>query len=147
MKLNLPSFDYQLKKIDDKVCIFDIIRKKYLVLTPEEWVRQNFLHFLISKYQYPKSLITTERGLAYNQLQKRTDIVIYDRNGKPFLVVECKAPDVPINQKTFNQVSVYNQVHKAPYICVTNGMVHYCCEINHENNNFSFLKDLPQFSK
>ncbi len=143
MKLNLPAFEYQLKKIDDKVHIFDIIRKKFLFLTPEEWVRQHFVHFLITKYHYPKSLMTTERGLYYNKIQKRTDIVVYDRNGKPFLIVECKATNIPINQKVFNQVAMYNKVHQAPYVCVTNGLVHYCCKIDLKNNHFNFLEDLP----
>lgn len=144
MKLNLPAFEHQLKKIEGKVHIFDIIRKKFLFLTPEEWVRQHFVHFLINQYQYPKALMTTERGLYYNKLQKRTDIVIYDRNGKPFLIVECKAAHIPINQKVFNQVAMYNKVHQAPYVCVTNGLVHYCCEIDLKNNHFNFLEDLPQ---
>lgn len=145
MKLNLPAFKHQLKKIEDKIYIYDIVRKKYIFLTPEEWVRQHFTHFLINEYNYPKSLIATERGLYYNSLQKRTDIVVYDRSGNPFLVIECKAAHVPIDQKVFNQVAMYNKIHQAPYVCVTNGMVHYCCEINFDNNDFEFLNDLPEF--
>ncbi len=87
--------------------------------------------------------MTTERGLYYNKIQKRTDIVVYDRNGKPFLIVECKATNIPINQKVFNQVAMYNKVHQAPYVCVTNGLVHYCCKIDLKNNHFNFLEDLP----
>src|SRR5690606_27113443 len=90
--LNLPSFEYRIKKTEEKTFIFDEIRKKFVVLTPEEWVRQHFVHYMIGHLRYPRALINVETGLAYNQLRKRSDIVLYDRTGKPWMIVECKAP-------------------------------------------------------
>lgn len=142
-RLNLPSFEYRIKKEEDKHFIFDEIRKKYLVLTPEEWVRQHFVHFLIHTKGYAKGLIRLEGGLTYNKLQKRTDILVFDNQGVPGLLVECKAPEVKINQKVFEQVAVYNKQVKANIIVVTNGLEHYCCEVNHETQQYNFLKDVP----
>lgn len=141
--LNLPPFEYKIREIDGKAAIFDILRKKYIVLTPEEWVRQHFVHFLIKHYQYPKSLIKVESGLKYNQLQKRSDIVVYDRTGNVFLLIECKSCDISISQKTFEQVAHYNVSLKARYIAVTNGMNHFVCSVDHEMKNYSFINDLP----
>lgn len=124
--LNLPSFQYNVKNIDGKVMIFDIIRKKYVQLTPEEWVRQHFVHFMIHHLKYPKSLISIETGLRFNQLQKRSDIIVHDRKGVPWLIVECKSPDQPINERTVWQVSVYNNTVNAPYVAMTNGIKHIC---------------------
>jgi len=104
-KLNLPEFDFKLKKADGKVWIFDGIRKKYVVLTPEEWVRQHFIHYLTSQKKYPRSLIRVEGGLTYNELQKRTDIVVFNRQGKPWMVVECKSPALAVAPSTLTQVS------------------------------------------
>ncbi len=145
LQLNLPPFEYQLRKEANRLQIFDIIRRKFLVLTPEEWVRQHFIHFLINQYQYPKSLIQVETGLKYNALQKRTDIVVYDREGKPFLVIECKAPNVKISEETFRQASAYNKILQAPYLAITNGMVHQCCKTDWESGEISFLKEIPVF--
>lgn len=125
-KLNLPEFNIALRKEQGKVWIFDIIRKKYVVLTPEEWVRQHFIHYLINDRGYPKSLFKVERGLTYNKLLKRSDIVIHDRTGKPRMLVECKAPEIKLTQKAFNQVAVYNMTVGARYIAVTNGMAQFC---------------------
>src|SRR5437868_14722578 len=111
--LNLPPCEFNLKEIDGKLSIYDSLRKKYLVLTPEEWVRQHFIHFLINQYHYPKSLIKIESGHTYNQLSKRSDIIIYDRYGKVFLLVECKSAKSKISQKTFDQVATYNLTLKA----------------------------------
>ena len=144
-ELNLPPYEYRIQEIDGKTHIFDPLRKKLLVLTPEEWVRQHFVHFLIEHKNYPKSLIKCESGLVYNQLQKRTDIIVYDRNGKPFLLVECKAATVKIDQKVFNQVAIYNQTVKAPFICVTNGLKTFVCQINFEESSSVFLNHLPHF--
>lgn len=144
-KLNLPKFDLSLKKEEGKVLIFDIIRKKYIVLTPEEWVRQHFVHFLITELKYPKSLFRIEGALAYNRLQKRSDILVRDRDGKPWMLVECKAPDIKLTQKAFNQVSVYNMTIGAKYLAVTNGMVHYCCEAPVAGGEAKFLNDFPRF--
>jgi hypothetical protein len=143
--LNLPSFEYQLKKEDGKVFIFDILRKKYLVLTPEEWVRQHFIHYLINEMKYPKALIKLEGGLSYNTLAKRSDIVVFDREGKPWMVVECKAPDQPINDSTLRQASTYNSKLKAKYLAVTNGLVHFYFETDWITLRTQSLKVMPVY--
>lgn len=144
-KLNLPAFEYNIKESDGKVWIYDVLRKKFLVLTPEEWVRQHFLHYLLNHVQYPKSLIKVEGGLKFNRLQKRTDIVVFDRTGNPWMIVECKAPNQPINESTLRQVSVYNATHKAKYIVLTNGMRTFCCRIESDDGGTVMLNDLPSF--
>lgn len=141
--LNLPPCEFNYKEIEGKLCFFDSFRKKYIVLTPEEWVRQHFIHFLTSQYKYPKSLIKIESGHTYNQLSKRSDILVYDRYGKVFLLVECKSFDVPITQKTFEQAAIYNLTFKSQYLAVTNGMQHYICKIDHKTKGITFLKDFP----
>ena len=146
IKLNLPDFDYKLKKAEGKVWIFDVIRKKYLVLTPEEWVRQHVVHFLITHKKYPKTLIKLEGALNYNQLQKRSDIVVFDRAGRPWMIVECKAPAIPITIATLEQVSVYNAALKASFIGVTNGLGFYTAHTDWTNGKSSILTELPAFS-
>ena len=116
-----------------------------VVLTQEEWVRQHFVHFLIHELGYPKSLIKIESGVGYNQLQKRSDIKIYDRKGLPFAIVECKASTISITKKTFDQVATYNKTFRAPYIIVTNGLQHFSSEINFEKNTSKFMEDFPVF--
>jgi hypothetical protein len=145
-KLNLPEFEYSLRKADGKVWIFDVIRKKYMVLTPEEWVRQHFIHYLISGLGYPKALIKVEGGLRYNSLSKRSDVVVFDREGKPWMVVECKSPEVKITNDVLQQASVYNATHKGKFITVTNGLKHYCCSVNWNDGTVEVLKDLPAFA-
>ena len=142
--LNLPSYTFRTKNENGQDFIFDPIRKKFLVLTPEEWVRQNFIAFLISEYEYPRSLFKCEGGLTYNKLRKRSDILVFDRNGAPFFLIECKAPEIPINQKVFQQVSVYNQTVKAPFIAVTNGLQHFICKIDFEKSSYEFLEEIPR---
>lgn len=144
--LNLPSFDYTLRKENGQVFILDIIRKKYLVLTPEEWVRQHFVHFLISSLQYPRPLIKIEGGLRFNELKKRSDIVVFNREGAPWMVIECKAPDQKLSDRTLHQASVYNQTLKAKYLTVTNGLVHICCEIDWAAGTTSVLESFPAYS-
>lgn len=134
-----------VKKEEGKVWIFDIIRKKYIVLTPEEWVRQHFVHFLIKELNYPKSLFRIEGALAYNRMQKRSDILIRDREGKPWMLVECKAPDIKLTQRAFNQIAVYNMTIGAKFLAVTNGMVHFCCEAPKPGEDTRFLPDFPVF--
>ncbi len=143
--LNLPQYDLNIKSDAQSKYIFDIIRKKFLVLTPEEWVRQNFVHYLTEDLHYPASLMMTENGLKLFNTQKRSDIVIYDRNGNPLVVVECKATDVKITQETFNQVARYNIKFRAPLIIVTNGLSHYCAKYDANRSKYTFLKDIPQY--
>ena len=144
-KLNLPAFDPTLKKEQGKVYIFDNIRKKYVVLTPEEWVRQHFINYLIHELMYPKSLFRIEGSISYNKLQKRSDILIYNRQGKPWMLIECKSPTIKLSQRAFNQVAVYNMTIGAEYIAVTNGMVHYCYEGIKAGDEVRFLNDFPSF--
>ncbi len=143
-KLNLPEFNITVRKEEGKVLIFDIIRKKYIVLTPEEWVRQHFIHYLINHLNYPKALFRIEGSLTFNKLQKRSDIVIHDREGKPWMLVECKAPNIKLTQKAFNQVAVYNMTIGARFVAVTNGMVQYCFEPSHRGN-VNHLTSFPEF--
>lgn len=142
--LNLPQFEYQLKQKGDKPYIWDIIRKKYIQITPEEWVRQHFLHFLIAN-EYPKALISIELGHKYNKLQKRSDILVMDRSGAPFLLVECKAPQVSINQQVLEQAIFYNHVIQAPFLALSNGLQHVFCKLNSETGGIEQIESLPNY--
>ncbi len=144
-KLNLPPSDFKLKSEEGNQFIFDIVRKKYLVLTPEEWVRQHFIHLMVNHLAYPKSLIKVETGLAYFKSAKRSDIMLCDREGGNFLLVECKAAEVKIDRKALNQVSVYNKELKARYVALTNGMVHFIWEYRSDENKYYQLKEFPEF--
>lgn len=145
-KLNLPEYNFRFKKEENKTFIFDDFRKKFVVLTPEEWVRQNFLMFLITDLDFPKSLISVEAGLKLFKTKKRTDIVVYDKQGAPLLIVECKAPELAINEKVFDQIVRYNMALQVNYLIVTNGLDHYCCQLDYENNTYNFLKSIPNYS-
>lgn len=141
--LNLPEYPFKITLKDSRHFIFDEIRKKHLVLTPEEWVRQHFIQYLISEKKFPKSLIQLEAGLNLNQLQKRTDIVIFNTDGERIMVIECKAPGIKITQKVFDQASRYNSIHKTNWLVVTNGLQHCYAEIDHVNSSFAFAQELP----
>ena len=143
--LNLPPYEFKLRLNGTQKEIFDPFRKKYVVLTPEEWVRQNFLQFLVKERNFPASLIAVETGLKYNTLQKRADILVYDKQGQPYLMVECKAPSVKIIQDTFDQVARYNMAFKVKYLVVTNGVNHFCCVMDYENNSYKYLETVPLF--
>lgn len=143
--LNLPAFDYKLKKEAGRNYILDLIRRKYVVLTPEEWVRQHFVHFLIDEKNYPKSLFKVESGLKFNNLQKRSDILVHNRQGNPWMLIECKAPDIKLTQKAFNQIAVYNMSIGAEYLAVTNGMVHFVCRSAKHGHEAQFLEEWPAF--
>lgn len=145
VKLNLPPCNLNLREENGKIEVFDAIRKRYVRLTPEEWVRQHFIHYLTGGLGYPRSLISCESGLKYNDLQKRTDIVVYDRAGAPFMIVECKAPDVKLSQAAFDQAACYNAAIRARYLAITNGLVHYCCHIDSETGKIEFLNAIPAF--
>ena len=145
-QLNLPAFDFRLKHEGKKTQIFDSVRKKFVTLTPEEWVRQHFIRYLISEKKVPASLIAVEMGLKYIELKKRSDIVIYNKEGNPILMVECKAPDVKITQDVFDQIARYNMALKVKYLALTNGISHYYCLIDHAASSYSFLEELPVYS-
>src|SRR6478735_8545566 len=143
--LNLPAYNYKLKHSDGNSFIFDPVRKKFVLLTPEEWVRQHFLHYLTNHLAYPKTLISIERGLHYNQLQKRTDLRVYSSEGNPLVLVECKAASVNISAETVKQASVYNQTLRAPYVMLTNGLEHYCWKVEFATSRFEPLLEIPVF--
>ncbi len=145
-KLNLPSYTFKLKSNENKTLIFDNLRKKHLVLTPEEWVRQHFVQFLVKEKNYPVSLIAVEKQLVINNLKKRTDIVIFSSDGTPNIIVECKAPKIKIAQDTFDQIARYNLKLNANYLIVTNGLQHYFCKLDKENKTYIFLKDIPSYN-
>ncbi|WP_242928367.1 type I restriction enzyme HsdR N-terminal domain-containing protein [Pontibacter vulgaris] len=145
--LNLPPFEYKLKQSEANSLIFDALRRKYVLLTPEEWVRQHFLHYLLNQLHYPKSLISVERGTTYNKLQKRTDICIYNNMGQPHLLVECKAAYVPITQEVVKQVSTYNQALQAKYVAITNGLEHFCWEVDFKTRRYLPLQEIPVFQQ
>lgn len=144
--LNLPQYDFKFKTEGQRTQIFDNIRKKYVALTPEEWVRQHFIAFLVNEKHFPASLLAVEMGLKYNKMNKRSDIVAFAKDGKPVLIVECKAPEVNISQDTFDQAARYNMTLKVKYLVVTNGLKHFCCIIDHEKQSYSYLKDIPVYT-
>lgn len=147
VKLNLPPFDFQLKHVDGRTLIFDSLRKRYLVLTPEEWVRQHFIHYLIKYLQYPRALIKVEGGLTFNTLSKRSDIVVFNRQGSPWMVIECKSPDLKLSERTILQASTYNHSLKARYVVITNGMAHICCEIDWPNSRSVVVDTMPEYEE
>ena len=144
-ELNFTSYAFKLKSSENKTLIFDIIRKKYVVLTPEEWVRQHVLKFLLEEKNYPASLIAVEKQLKLHTRTKRTDIVVYNTQGTPELLIECKAPSVKITQAAFDQIARYNITTKARYLMVTNGLAHFFCQIDAKNETYVFLKDIPEY--
>ena len=144
-KLNFPVYSFRFKNSENKVAIFDDIRKKFILLTPEEWVRQHVVQFLLLDKKYPKSYINVEKLIKINNLNKRYDLVVFQPNGEIFLLIECKAPEVSISQQTFDQIARYNLVLKAKYLMVTNGLNHYFCQMDFENEKYVFLKELPEY--
>jgi hypothetical protein len=145
-KLNLPAYQFEVIMEDQNKYIFDNLRKKYVLLTPEEWVRQNFLQFLIHEKHYSPELIKVETAIMLNKLKKRCDIVVYNRKAQPAVIVECKAAKVNITQDVFEQIARYNLTLKVDYLIVTNGLSHYCCRMNYDLKNYSFLNYIPEFS-
>lgn len=143
--LNLPPCQLKIYEDGQNVYVFDQLRKKNLVLTPEEWVRQHWISYLHTHKKYPKSLMKAEGGLKLNSLQKRSDLLIYDQSGNKILLAEFKAPTVKISENTFQQIANYNFIYKIPLLLVSNGIEHYYCRIDFEEERFSFLADLPIF--
>ena len=144
--LNLPEYPIKTRLNDNgKTEVFDSIRKKYVVLQAEEWVRQQFIGFLISHKNFPASLIAIEKGLKINQLQKRFDAVVFDRKGLPLVLIEFKAPEIKLSEKTFSQIAAYNLKMQVKYLIISNGLIHYCCQMDYKNNSFRFLKDIPNY--
>ena len=143
--LNFPKLSFRIKNSENKHYIFDEIRKKFIVLQPEEWVRQHCVSYLIQYKKYPKSLINVEKELKVNGLSKRYDIVVYNSNGSIHLIVECKSPKITINQDAFDQIAQYNLTLNATFLMVTNGLNHYYCAMDFEAERYQFLKDIPDY--
>jgi hypothetical protein len=144
-KLNIPAYPFKSREYKGKQQIFDSIRRKYVALTSEEWVRQNFIQWLIHDKNYPPGLIAIEKELTLNDLKKRFDIVVYNKNHVPSLLIECKAPEIKISQKSFDQAGRYNLTLKVSYLVITNGLEHYCCHIDIEKGAYSFIEHIPDF--
>lgn len=145
--LNFPEYNFRFKNSENNYLIFDDIRKKFVVLQPEEWVRQHVVKFLINEKKYPKTLINVEKQLTVNGLTKRYDIVIFHPNGNINVLIECKAPKIVIDQTTFDQIARYNLQLQADYLMVTNGLDHFYCKMDFEAEKYSFLRDIPDFSR
>lgn len=146
-ELNFPNYAFRFKSKENKTLIFDIVRKKYIVLQPEEWVRQHTLHYIINTKKYPLSHTNVEKQLTVNGLKKRYDIVVYNSDGSISLLIECKAPSIAISQDVFDQVARYNMPLKAEILMVTNGLQHFCCKMDVENEKYEFLEGIPDFSR
>jgi type I site-specific restriction endonuclease len=145
MQLNLPAFEHKIKDLAKGKMIFDPVRNKYVALTPEEWVRQNFLQYLIQVKKMPRNLIRVEMSLELNGLAKRSDIVVHNRQGNPLLAVECKAPAVKITQSVFEQLARYNLRLNVPYLVVTNGLTHFFCKFSETEQRYLFLENIPEY--
>lgn len=145
LELNLPHYEFSVTQ-SPPIKIFDFIRKKYVALTPEEWVRQNFLKYLVEVKNYPPSLILLEQTLKVYKRQKRCDAVVYDKKGTPLMIIEFKAPEVAITQKVFDQIARYNIPLNVIYLIVSNGLKHFCCSIDTAAKSYRFLEDIPEYS-
>ena len=145
-RLNLPPYEIKVSTDNGRIVIWDILRRKYVVLTPEEWVRQHFIHYLIDCKGYPSALLANEVELSCGTKKLRCDSVLYDKNAIPHLIIEYKAPNIHITQKTFDQISVYNFLLKVDYLIVSNGLQHYCCMMDYANNRCVLLKDIPEYA-
>ena len=145
LPLHLPPYPFKITDHDGQLMMFDMIRRKNIIITPEEWVRQHFVQYLINQKNYPKTLIKLEGGHKLHGMPKRSDIVVYNKAGEKILLVECKAPSVVIDQKTFDQVARYNMVHKVSLLAVTNGLQHFYCYIDLENRGYKFIDEIPDY--
>ena len=143
--LNLPKTEFKIISRGEKLNIFDILRRRYVTLTPEEWVRQHFIHFLIEYKGYPAARLGNEISLDLNGTRKRCDSVLYDKEAHPIMIIEYKAPHILITQETFQQISRYNMKLHVPWLIVSNGMEHYCCQVDYEKGEYHFLSDIPQY--
>lgn len=145
--LNLPKTDLRIAKQGQKLAVYDILRRKYVALTPEEWVRQHFVHYLISYKGFPAALMGTEVPLRLGSVQKRCDCVCYDRHMRPLVIVELKAPTVPLSQKVMDQICRYNMALHVPYLILSNGLQHVCAHIDYEKGEYRYLNDIPLWEK
>lgn len=146
MEINLPPYDIRWREQDGKRQIFDVLRRRYVALTPEEWVRQHFVHFLVGHKGYPKGLLANEVELRVGEKKLRCDTVLYNKVLQPQMIIEYKAPDVAITQRVFDQISVYNHLLHVDYLVVSNGLQHYCCRMDYEGQTYQFLRDIPEYA-
>lgn len=143
--LNFPPYNFRFKSSENKIAVFDELRKKFVFLTPEEWVRQHVVQFLLKEKNFPKSLLNVEKQIKLHNLVKRYDVIAFNPDGSIHLVVECKAATVPITQDTFDQIARYNMALQATFLMVTNGIDHYFCQLDYEAEKYHFLEDLPEW--
>jgi Type I restriction enzyme R protein N terminus (HSDR_N) len=146
-QLNLPQYSFRISGKEGNEMILDPLRRKYVKLSPEEWVRQNFVQYLINEGKYPPGLIGIEVMFKYNKLKRRVDILVHNRSGDPVMIIECKEPEVRLDEKVFDQIATYNMQYKVPYLVVTNGMHHYACKINHQELNYEYLLVIPLYEE
>jgi len=146
LQLNLPEYKFRIKKQDEKLLIFDSQRKRYVSLTPEEWVRQHFIQFMIEAKGYPAAYLAIEKQLNLNGMKKRCDAILYDNTAQPIMIIEFKAPNVLISQATFDQVAVYNSKLNVDFFIISNGIEHYCCRVNIQTARYEFFPEIPHFS-
>ena len=144
-ELSLPEYRINVTERDGKQQIFDILRRKFVALTPEEWVRQHFTHFLIEHKGYPKGLLAHEVELRVGDKRVRCDTLLYNKGMQPRMIIEYKSPTIQIQQKTFDQIAVYNLLLHADYLVVSNGLQHYCCQMDYKQHTYSFLKEIPDY--
>lgn len=144
-KLNLPSYEFKIERENDKLRIWDGLRKKFISLTPEEWVRQNFIRYLINEKKFPAGLMAVEKKITVNGRPRRFDALVYSKSMEPLVILEFKSPDVKINNEVFEQIAMYNISCKVNYLIVSNGLVHYCCRLDSGNSSYFYLKDIPDY--
>ena len=145
MQLNLPEYEIKMTERGGKQQIFDFLRRKYVALTPEEWVRQHFTHYLVEHKGYPKGLLVNETQLKIGDKSLRCDTVLYNKVMQPQMIIEYKAPTIQIQQKTFDQIAAYNLLLHADYLVISNGVQHYCCQMDYEQRSYRFLTDIPDY--
>ena len=145
--LNLPPAALKLSQRDGQTYVFDVLRRRYIKLTPEEWVRQHFVHFLMEQKGYPMGLLSNEVTLSLNGTTKRCDTVLYDQQAQPLMIVEYKAPHIQLSQKTFDQITRYNIVLRVPFLIISNGIKHYACHVDNERQAYDFLREIPSYEE
>lgn len=146
-RLNLPTYSLKIKSENGLGYVYDEFRRKYVRLTPEEWVRQNFAHYLVNEKSYPSSRIIIEKTLRINKMVKRCDMVICDNSGNPVILIECKSPDIKISQATFEQVAIYNISFRVEFLIITNGVKHFCCRVDFNTSEINFLNEIPDYQR
>lgn len=145
--LNLPPYAVSVREAGDRKQIYDFLRRRWVALTPEEWVRQHFVHYLVEHKGYPKGLLGNEIELRVGEKRLRCDSLLYNRDMRPRMILEYKAPDVEVTQRVFDQISVYNMLLRVDYLMVSNGVRHFCCRMDYEKREYSFLRDIPEYER